>query len=381
VAQYIGNSHSILNTHDMGQFQKLRIQMPRNIFQTLHPDTVVDFLAKGHASMVATGLEWVNVNCLEHGSVLMFRQSSEIPTMAPDGYGWMDDERRSIASAKGKEFELYERNLGFKADDKHTTIKRTRYRSLDPQYSELNIVHYLQIDQSLAAPVIVHLIREQPAPSNTSQFSQPSNSTAMNPAMMNLQAGPMNPALLYQHQQQQAAHRLQMHKDMLALQQQQQVQQLAQHQAQQKAQQQTRQVHVEEEPIYGDYLDQTPAHQLATDRFKRNLSFMEEIFSPYSVSDITGPSVLPPGIKSNNLEELKEKAKAKDAELEQLRQHHNDDIVSFQAQNVAMWNCINSLNIEDVDVAETTLEVERIVGSELRVRPSMRRHEVIAKGN
>lgn len=97
----------------MGLFQKLKLQMPRPMQTSIQLESVCDLLVRANAAKGATGFDWVNVSCLDVGSILIFALPAEAP-VPRDGYGWMDDEKKNTITLNGREVETFERSLGFR---------------------------------------------------------------------------------------------------------------------------------------------------------------------------------------------------------------------------------------------------------------------------
>ena len=142
------------NTQNQQQnlYQKLRVAMPKNVNTLIANESVADFLKKAQVASLQVGFEWVNVHCLQEGSILFYKPSDSIQL---DGYGWLDDEKLTIVDS----LYIKERNLGFKENDQMTSIRRIRYK-LDG--IDIVMVHYLVV--KVPIPVIQTLIKEFPTP-------------------------------------------------------------------------------------------------------------------------------------------------------------------------------------------------------------------------
>lgn len=104
-------------------------------------------------------------------------------------------------------------------DDKQVTVKRIRVRIKDPMMIDLNLIHYLPVDQTLVSPVFPQLAREQPESWQTPQ-AIPSQLQQQQKTMNPMMAGGAHSAFIQQQlaqQQQQIQKNMQMQRDLQAM--------------------------------------------------------------------------------------------------------------------------------------------------------------------
>ncbi|KAJ3275474.1 hypothetical protein HDV01_000301 [Terramyces sp. JEL0728] len=304
-----------------GMFRKQNINIPLHKGSFLPPNKTGEVLMKAY-QMSHVGFDYVFVDKPVDGTLFLFASQGQAE-IAEDGYGWMDDESyQRFTLENGLEMEIFSRNQGFAIGDTHAVVKRKRYRLV--QYSDLQLLHYIRspMDQT-SIPVQLPLIKVRPraAPPQAMQGSPQQRMPGGMPAGIPGIPGGM-------------ANRLT------------QEQQLQFKKAQQQKLRQTAQVKMVEddrEPS-GDELDKGYGRLMALERYKRNHLYIEQVFSPYNVSNLVSPKLFA-DVSESRMTAIKQHQQELDAELKELQDKYQADIEDFKKKSAAEWKLVHELSL------------------------------------
>ncbi|KAI8897690.1 hypothetical protein BC833DRAFT_592739, partial [Globomyces pollinis-pini] len=304
------------STNGMFQKQALNIPLQKGIF--VNTQKAAALLMRAF-SMLQSGFEWVVVDKPVDGTLFLFATQAGIIEIPEDGYGWMDDESyQRFVLENGVELEVFTRNHGFQGNESHCTVRRQRFRLV--QNSGLQLMHYIRVPfDASCPPVQPHLIKVRP------RMTQQPGALSQQRVQMNNQMATNQAAAAAFRQKQ--------------LQQQQQLQQ-------QKLRQAVplKIVEDEREPE-GDELDKGFARIICLDRYKRNHLFIEQIFSPHSISSLVSPQLFE-DTSEEKFNITKQYQADLDKELEELQAKFSKEIKEYKASSSAEWKLIHDLKKE-----------------------------------
>ncbi|KAJ3091916.1 hypothetical protein HK102_012588 [Quaeritorhiza haematococci] len=356
-------------------YHVLQTPLPPLCGEPLPPQRAADILAEVARSVYNSSFEFMVIDRPKDGTMFVFSSPNQV-SLAADGYGWMDEEKRTeIVMGDGRKLEIYERGLGFGPTDTHATMCRRRYCLVglsSPHH--LQLIHYCRLsDHAPKFPVLREYVRVLPRgtqsvqQSMSSARSPPMNSAAGtpnvqpgfagSPHMMSQSAAGSAAMMRGKHPQYEQASSYGASRS----QQQQLTNQKKRGARQQQARQpvQFRMVEDENDPS-GDELDGTVTRHVAIQRYKRNHEYIDEIFSPYHVD-----SIIPPPLIDTNPEKLETLRRKKDElkeEIEKLKRRQIGQTAALRAMAKTTWKAIDDVkkanNLQDLSNVQHSVETE-----------------------